>query len=102
MFISVWTLHCVEKFLSSLHPSEQVSNTSGRLLVLDQLQILSNFKYGKTNSIVWTTWYTVQTSVSLGLDVRATNMEIANSISTVRTIASHGPDARIADMEIAY
>jgi hypothetical protein len=47
-------------------------------------------------------WYPVRTPVSLGLDARATNMEIVDSTLTVRTTASHGPDARIADMEIAY
>jgi len=43
----------------------------------------------------------VRTSVSLGPDARATNMEIADSTSTVRTLALHGPDTRITDMEIA-
>jgi hypothetical protein len=43
----------------------------------------------------------IRTSVSLGPDARATNMEIADSTSIVRTTASHGPDARIADTEIA-
>jgi hypothetical protein len=43
---------------------------------------------------------TIRTSVSLGPDARATNMEIADSTSIVRTIAFHGLDARIADMEI--
>jgi hypothetical protein len=46
-------------------------------------------------------WFPVRTSVSLGSDARATNMEIADSTSTVWTNAYHGPDARIADMEIA-
>jgi hypothetical protein len=41
------------------------------------------------------------TSVSLGPDARATNMEIADSTSTIRTTTSHGPNARVADMEIA-
>jgi hypothetical protein len=39
--------------------------------------------------------------VSLGLNARATNMEIVDSTSTVRMLASHGPDARITDMKIA-
>jgi hypothetical protein len=37
--LSVRTLHCVEKVLSSLHPSERFSSTSGHLSVLDQFQI---------------------------------------------------------------
>jgi len=37
--LSVWTLHCVEKVLSSLHPFGRFSSTSGRLSVLDQFQI---------------------------------------------------------------
>jgi len=37
--LSVRTLHCVEKVLSSLHPSGRFSSTSGRLSVLDQFQI---------------------------------------------------------------
>jgi hypothetical protein len=36
-YISVRTLHCIEKLLSSLHPS-------GRLLLLDQSLILSKFQ----------------------------------------------------------
>jgi hypothetical protein len=36
---SVRTLHCVEKVLSSLHPSGRFSSTSGRLSVLDQFHI---------------------------------------------------------------
>jgi hypothetical protein len=35
----VRTLHCVEKVLSSLHPSGHFSSTSGLLSVLDQFQI---------------------------------------------------------------
>jgi hypothetical protein len=46
-------------------------------------------------------WYPIRTSVSLGPDARASNMEIDDSTSTVQTTASQGPDARIADMEIA-
>jgi hypothetical protein len=63
--ISVWTLHCVEKILSNLHPSGRLSSPSGRLSVLDQLQIISKFKYGKINSTVQTMWYPVRTRVSL-------------------------------------
>jgi len=37
--LSVRTLHCVEKVLSSLHPSGRFSSTSGHLSVLDQFQI---------------------------------------------------------------
>jgi hypothetical protein len=37
--LSVQTLHCVEKVLSSLHPSGRFSSTSGRLSVLDQFHI---------------------------------------------------------------
>jgi hypothetical protein len=37
--LSVRTLHCVEKVLSSLHPSGRFSSTSGRLSILDQFQI---------------------------------------------------------------
>jgi hypothetical protein len=37
--LSVRTLHCVEKVLSSLHPSGRFSSTSGRLSVLNQFQI---------------------------------------------------------------
>jgi hypothetical protein len=39
MCLSVRTLHCVEKVLSSLHLSGRFSSTSGRLSVLDQFQI---------------------------------------------------------------
>jgi hypothetical protein len=42
--LSVQTLHCVEKVLSSLHPSELFSSTSGCLSVLEQSQILSKFQ----------------------------------------------------------
>jgi hypothetical protein len=63
--ISVRTLHCVEKFISSLHPSGQLSSMSGPLSVLDKLQILSMFKYGKTDSTVRTIWYPIRTRVSL-------------------------------------
>jgi len=79
---------------SSLHLSGPLSSMSGRPSVIDQLQILSKFR-------IWEDWYNVRTSVSLGPDARATNMEIADSTSTVQTPASHGPDACIADMEIA-
>jgi hypothetical protein len=65
MCISVRTLHFVEKFLSSLHPSGQLNCTSGRLSVLNQLQILSKFKYGKTDSTARMVWYPVWTRVSL-------------------------------------
>jgi hypothetical protein len=41
---SVWTLYCIEKVLSSLHPSRRFSSTSGRLSVLEQSQILSKFQ----------------------------------------------------------
>jgi hypothetical protein len=44
---------------------------------------------------------TVRTSVNLGPDTCATNMEIADSTSTIRTTAYHGLDAHIANMEIA-
>jgi len=37
--LSVRTLHCVEKVLSSLNPSGRFSSTFGRLSVLDQFQI---------------------------------------------------------------
>jgi hypothetical protein len=37
--LSVRTLHCVEKVLSSLHPSGRFSSTPRRLSVLDQFQI---------------------------------------------------------------
>jgi hypothetical protein len=37
--LSVWTLHCVEKVLSSLHLSGRFSSKSGRLSVLDQFHI---------------------------------------------------------------
>jgi hypothetical protein len=37
--LSVRTLHCVEKVLSSLHPSGRFSSTSRCLSVLDQFQI---------------------------------------------------------------
>jgi hypothetical protein len=40
---SVRTLHCVEKVLSSLHPSGRFSTTSGRLSVLYQFQISFQF-----------------------------------------------------------
>jgi hypothetical protein len=50
--ISIRTLHCVEKFLSSLHQSGRLSSPSRLLSVLDKLQILSKFKYGKTDSTV--------------------------------------------------
>jgi hypothetical protein len=36
--LSVWTLYCVEKVLSSLHLSGRFSSMSGRLSVLDQFQ----------------------------------------------------------------
>jgi hypothetical protein len=36
---SVQTLYCVEKVLSSLHPSGRFNSTSGRLSVLDQFMI---------------------------------------------------------------
>jgi hypothetical protein len=39
MCLSVRTLHCVEKVLSSLHPSGRFSSTSGHLSVLEQSQI---------------------------------------------------------------
>jgi hypothetical protein len=64
-YISVWTLHYVEKFLSNLHPSGRLSSPSGRLSVLDQLQILSKFKCGKTDSPVRTMWYPVRRRISL-------------------------------------
>jgi hypothetical protein len=37
--LSVRTLHCVEKVLSSLHPSGRFSSTSGHLSILNQFQI---------------------------------------------------------------
>jgi len=42
--LSVRTLHYVEKVLSSLHPSERFSSTSGRLSLLEQSKILSKFQ----------------------------------------------------------
>jgi hypothetical protein len=107
---SVQTLHWVEKFLSSLHPSGRLSSPSRHLSILDQLQILSKFKYGKTDSTVRTMWYPIRTRISLRQesqfkchrsDVHSTVKEIADSTSTVRTSVSFGPDDCIADMEIA-
>jgi hypothetical protein len=115
--LSVQTLHCVEKVLSSLHPSRRFSSTSRRLSVLDQFQIsfqvprkgrlinrpddvvsrldarLLKARIANSNITVWT-------SDSCGRDARSSKKEIADSTSTVRTTAYHGPDARIADMEI--
>jgi hypothetical protein len=104
-------------FCSSLHPSGHLSNPSGRPSVIDQLQILSKFRYGKIDTPSGQrglpsgrthTWgknrnsnITVQTSVSIGPDARSSVKEIADSTSTVLTSASHGPDACITDMEIA-
>jgi hypothetical protein len=116
--LSVRTLHCVEKVLSSLHPSGRFSSTSRRLSVLDQFQIsfqvprkgrsinrpndvvscpdarLLKARIANSNITVWT-------SDSYGPDARSSKKEIADLTSTVWTTAYHGPDARIVDMEIA-
>jgi len=68
-----------------IHPSGRWGFPSGRAPI-----------YGKQrNSNI-----TARTSVSLGPNARATNMEIADSTSTARTPALHGPDACISNMEI--
>jgi hypothetical protein len=80
-------------YCSSLYSSGRLSNLSGCLSVIDQLQILSKFRIRED-------WYTHPDDVVSRPDARATNMEIADSTSTVWTNAYHGPDECIADMEI--
>jgi len=41
---SVWTSTISRSYCSSLYPSGRISSPSGRLPVIDQLQILSEFK----------------------------------------------------------
>jgi hypothetical protein len=109
--LSVRTLHCVKKVLSSLHPSGRFSSTSRRLSVLDHFKIsfqvprkgrsinrldnvVSRLNARLLQERIVNSNITVRTSDSCGPDEHSTKKEIADSTSTVRTTAYHGPDAR--------
>jgi len=65
VFVPSGPLHCIEKVLSSLHPSGHFNSTSGRLSVSISFRFLSKFQERKDQSTVRTMWYPVRTCVSL-------------------------------------
>lgn len=90
---------------SSLHPSGRFCSMSGRLSVFNKLQdFFPKHSYGKFATTVRTTWIPIRTRSSirhvshskskrsdvspLGLNARASDMEIACIRSTVRTTIS--------------
>jgi hypothetical protein len=59
------TLHCIEKFMFQLDPSERLSSTSGRLSVLERFTDSFQIQEREDQSTVRTMWYPVRMRVSI-------------------------------------
>jgi hypothetical protein len=62
---SVWTLHCIEKFLVQHDPSRRFSSTSGSLSVLERFTHSFQVQEREDQSTVWTMRYPVWTRVHI-------------------------------------